>query len=473
MNTDFYNMQLYMTRLYRYVDENYELYNTITETNIVDLIANKPFDEDNINTLRTVEEMTADDIAFVATLLKSDLCDDGLIIVRYDEVASYNSEVLAKTQKQTGLGLFDIYHGLLREARSYVYDMVNNITASVPFYRFMNIDQCEGYSSEEIYQRVMNANRVEYTEKMDGCFVQMFRHSGRNYLSTACSIGREYETTGSTIRDAIVKYLEKNNDLRIRLLKMITDYSDYTFMFEAILPETHIIVNYDKEDYGLYLIGARHNVIGTLQNRSWLEKMADDYDIQMPHVYFCKGIVSKTQEFIRIREELKQVKGTEQEGVVANIDGFLVKMKSDDYFKLVGFKKAMGSMDIIIKAYGENQLDDLIATAPDSAIDNINKVVSEISEYNNMCDSVFRWYLKEAYQEDVGLKDVQSFVRGCPRCIKNVVSDALYRIFKKEQQREWNYLWRKGSSASGQHSYIKYSELKDNLEELKEFLDDK
>ena len=472
MNTDFYNMQLYMTFLKRYATRNYTMYVDITETNIVDLIANESFDADNINTLHTVEEMTADDIAFVATLLKSDLCDDGLIIVRYDELASYNSEVLAKTQKRTGLGLFDIYHGLLREARSYVYDMVNNTTASVPFYKFMNIDQCEGYSSEEVYQRVMNANRVEYTEKMDGCFVQMFRHGGRNYLSTACSIGREHETTGSAIRDAIVKYLEKNNDLRIRLLKMITDYSDYTFMFEAILPETHIIVNYDKEDYGLYLIGARHNVIGTLQNRSWLEEMADDYDIQMPHVYFCK-IVSKTQEFIRIREELKQAKGTEQEGVVANIDGFLVKMKSDDYFKLVGFKKAMGSMDVIIKAYGENQLDDLIATAPDSAIDNINKVVSEISEYNNMCDNAFRWYLKEAYQEDVGLKDVQSFVKGCPKCIKTVVSDALYRTFKKEPQREWNYLWRKGSSASGQHSYMKYSELKDSLDELKEFMNDK
>lgn len=471
MNTDFYNMQLYMSNLREYIDLKYEIYTDIARINIIDFISSKSFDKDNVNTLRTVEEMTEDDIVFVATLLKSDLCSDGLIIVRYDEVAGYNSKVLDEQRKKNGLSLFNIYHGLLREARSYVYDLVNNTTASVPFYKFMNLNQCEGYTKEEVCQRIMKATTVEYTEKMDGCFVQMFTHNGRNYLTTACTIGREYETTESPIRDAVVKYVERNNELEIRLLEMLSDYTNYTFMFEAILPETHIIVDYDEKSYGLYLIGARNKVIGTLQNKSWLRNIASKYDIKTPKAYY--STVGGVGEFNEIVEVLSQAKGTEIEGVVANIDGFLVKMKSDDYFNLAGFKKNMGSKDAIITTYAEGKLDDLVAIAPESAIDEINKTVSEINEYNNICYNVFKTYIEEASKRNIGLRDVNEFVEDCPKCIKNVVSDYLYRVLKDEQPREWNYLWRKGSSASGQHSCIKYSELKASLEELKEFYYDK
>lgn len=471
VNTDFYNIQFYMTRLAKYVDTHFLLYSDIQHTDIIKKAQEEPYAVDCINVKRDVQDMTRSDLLFVASLLKSDCCDDGLIIIRYNEIAAYNSEGLKEVEKKTGLGLFDIYHGLLREARSYVYDLVNNRTASVPFYKFMNIDQCKGYTKEEVCQRIKEADRVEYTEKMDGCFVQMFAYDGINYLTTACSINREYDVADSPVRDAIVEYLNENDKLRDSLLDILSEYDDYTFIFEAVLPETHIIVDYAEEDYGLYLIGARNKIVGTLKDRRWLEMIASKYNLKKPNSYH--GDTNGIDEFNQITETLCQAKGNEMEGVVANIDGFLVKMKSNDYFNLVGFKKTIGSKDVVIKAYVEGRLDDLISVTPKSVIGEINEIVSDITEYNNACKCVFNWYIRQAFKNNVKLKDVHEFTKGCPQCVRNVIADYLYRILKQEQPRKWNYLFKKGSSVSGQHGYIKYNELKVDLNELRDFLYDK
>lgn len=475
MNTDFKNIEMYVRRVVDiYKDKNF---------NERWLYGDEPIREDPIKyvaglitdeilnevepTKDNVLDMSSEDVIYFATLLKTDIvwCSGDYISKKYDEdceahiIIRYDEKAIAKDPvlKRTGMNAFDIYGGLLREARSYVFaenssdrepddDDINDVgihTASVPFYKFMNEDQTEEYSTENIHQRIENAKYVEFTDKLDGCFAQMFYDNDAVHMTTACSLGF------SEIWNDCNEWL-KAHDI---YSTMVRENPEYTFMFEAIFPSTHHIVNYDSSKEGLHLIGMRNKMSGKIARYSMLKAMQEQYDINVVNqLYFIDAD--------SIHDYLDSVDGTIYEGVVANIDGFLVKLKTKDYLNLVSFSRDNGHLeDAIIKCWDNDTTDDLERALPVSTKPQLTNVYKKINEYCELANEIMLDAIVNSSQLDIS--EVEKYADAAPKCIRTTVKLAIYRRMKGDDYK-CNFL-RDGNKT------IRYKKLVDGIEELKQW----
>lgn len=413
-------------------------------------------------TIVDVKAMKFADIVYFATLLKSDFswndCDEAMVVIRYDEMAIAKDPLL----KKTGLDPFSIYGGLLREARSYVfaegaddyetddYHEIGIHTASVPFYKFMNVGQTEEYSLENIKRRIEDASYVEFTQKMDGCFMQAFYDNEEVHTTTACSFPH---LENAVIAENTNRYLM----CRSNLTQMVEDNPNWTFMFEAIFDFTRQIVQYTKDEYGLYLIGMRNKNTGEIARYSLLKAMSEMYGVKVVKKYDLS--------FDAIETCLRECNGTQLEGFVANIDGFLVKMKTDDYLSLVSYKHQGKFENAVIDAYNNRKLDDFVPTVPESLRYRCNEVTDEAYHYEAICEDVATKLIADAARIGITHAEVDKFVSYCPKCIRQRVASVIHSELNGKEY-EFDFL----SKGSGQ-STISYNEMMENTAEVEEYLD--
>lgn len=409
-------------------------------------------------TIIDAHQMKYSDIAYFATLLKSDMSwneyGEPVIVIRYDEMAIAKDPVL----KRTGLNPFDIYGGLLREARSYVfstteYDYEKNRfgihTASVPFYKFMNMGQTEEYSLENIKRRIEGASYVEFTQKMDGCFMQAFYDRDEVQTTTACSFPH---LENAVIAENTNRYFM----CRSNLTQMVEDNPNWTFMFESIFDFTHQIVQYTKDEYGLYLIGMRNKNTGEIARYSLLKAMSEMYDVKVVKKYDLS--------FDAIETCLRECNGTQLEGFVANIDGFLVKMKTDDYLSLVSYKHQGKFENAAIEAYDRLKLDDFVPTVPESLKYRCDEVINEASHYYSICEDVATKFICDAKRIGITHAEVDQFVSYCPKCIRQRVASAVHSELNGKDY-EFDFLGKGGGQST-----ISYNEMMENTAEIEEYL---
>ena len=408
-----------------------------------------------------VHDMGVDDIVYFSTLLKSDISwneyDEAIVVIRYDEMAIAKDPILRKT----GLNPFDIYGGLLREARSYVFaeceddyeeDAYHEIgihTASVPFYKFMNVNQTEEYSIENVKRRIEDASYVEFTQKMDGCFVQAFYDRDLLHTTTACSFSHPQ---GAVIAHNTNEYfMEQSNYCR-----MVEENQNWTFMFEAIFDYTQQIVRYTSDECGLYLIGMRNKKSGEIARYSMLKAMNEMYGVKVVKKYDLSLDAIETC--------LRECNGTQLEGFVANIDGFLVKMKTDDYLSLVSYKHQGKFENAVIDAIVKTELDDFSPTVPESLKSRYDEVVKETYHYQEICEKVATRFICDAARIGIAHSEVEKFVSYCPRCIRQRVVSVVHSELNGKNY-DLDFL----SKGSGQ-SAITYNEMKENTAEIEEYL---
>ena len=64
--------------------------------------------------------------------------------------------------------MWDIYDGLLRECRGVVIDVKNEALVNTPFAKFFNMDERPEASKSIVEDKIKNAKKVEFSNKMDG-----------------------------------------------------------------------------------------------------------------------------------------------------------------------------------------------------------------------------------------------------------------------------------------------------------------
>lgn len=148
--------------------------------------------------------------------------------------------------------LFDIYNGILRECRSVIINLATLEIESLPFYKFFNMGEREDYMREEIVNRIKNSTYTEFTDKLDGSFIQVTR---KNCTANNLSEDSQQLTLSSSntlIPDGnehikyAINYINANKNEKI--YELCCYYPELTFMFEMIYPpiDAHL-VEYPKE----------------------------------------------------------------------------------------------------------------------------------------------------------------------------------------------------------------------------------
>jgi hypothetical protein len=402
------------------------------------------FPDVNIN--RSIMEMSEDDLMNVINLTRSSQLGNFLLI-RYNEIRIYDNKLVTKPYK--------VYDGILQEMRSIIVNIRDFSLVSLPFYKFMNMGECEEYSYETIMNRLSNANLVEYSNKLDGSFIQITSLDKQypNYPYTEV-LSSSRNLSDTQIVSGARKWYESHSNYQT----LVRAYPEYTLMFEWIsMSDKHIVV-YLKEQTGLYLIGMRHKVTGELLPYQVIQEIAKNYQV--------KSTVTYSGGFEDIQRSLSSYKSSEKEGYVINIDGFLVKLKCEDYLNMVALLNETSSSNLVIKCISNNSLDDLLSRVPEGYKESILRDAESVYSYMTKMDAIINSSV-EYLVNNVEFKSVSKVLKRMPKIFKICISGKYYSLVKEGKAVELNYLTM--GSSRGSQGYINMTELYRRLKLIDEF----
>ena len=302
----------------------------------------------DIDLSRSWQEMTLADIKLFSECLKYSLKDE-FLLVHYDERAMWGNTALGKVED-----VWKIYQGLLMECRSTVVNLKSMEYALLPFAKFRNLGEAEEYSLEVVREKIENAATVEFSEKLDGSFIQM-RYIGDDrflYGILMSSSGLLDPERSYQLADTLAFMKEKGENIR----HMVTGMPEVTFMFEWIDEGDPHVVGYPIEMQGLHLVGMRHVGCGRQYAYTNVAQTAAAYNVPATKLY------AMTLE--EVLATLGELHGSEREGYVLYVDGFLVKIKCPDFLGLFHDFAIKRGFDAIAKVAAEGNADDYISMLP-------------------------------------------------------------------------------------------------------------
>lgn len=366
------------------------------------------------------------------------------ILLRY---ANYSS-VFGGEEPVSLDDLFSCYDGFYRECRSIVIDLKREAIVTSPFKKFANLNEWEENSEENIRHEIENAKSVEITNKLDGS------------LQVARWYNNELFMTGSQSLDYKKSWrLESGRNMLLSnpsYVKMIRENPTITFMFEFIsLADTHV-VKYDKSQEGLYLIGMRDTTTGKQFSYADVQKVANRYNVLMTEIF------DKTLD--DVLKEIKYLKSDKCEGFVINIDGHMVKVKTDDYVKLHKIISKISSINLIIQNIADGKTDDLLAKIPKTYHGRVVKIIKITDEYIAKMEEKVNYYYYNSParldNSDVNKKEFMLYVD------RNVPVKYRSYVRNKFLGKEYSYLKSSGKTPR----YIKLNEM--GVTDYKKFLED-
>lgn len=392
-----------------------------------------------IDTSNTIENMSDNDLMNYINCTKTAQLEN-LLIIRYDEVRIYNNKAI-------GRNVYDIYEGVLRECRSIVIDIREFKIVSLPFYKFMSIDECEEYSRSNILKRLNNAKIIEYSDKIDGSFIQITKLKEKySYYEY-----NELLTSSKNIIDGeVVDDARKWYDNHINYRELINEYPDYTVIFEWVSMNDKHIVKYEKEDCGLWLIGMRHKESGKLLNYHEVVEIANRFQVKHTEIYDINYNLAN--------ESLSKFKCSEKEGYVINIDGFLVKMKCSDYLDMVNILKENGHENAVIRAVSDNRIDELMMVLPDAYHSRVNETLDIIYDFIEKTSTLVTDLSQYAISnKDVDVEVMNKWLKGLPKVVRGTVKKLYYNNIKGFKNPDIDYL--RGNHFRLENNYINMAEL--------------
>lgn len=291
-----------------------------------------------------------------------------LLLIKYAELKD-----LPYGQEES---FWDMHNEFYRECRSLVVDMNKEEIVLSPYKKFLNMNELEADRYENIVKKIDKAKVFEVSEKLDGSMISARFYDGRIVMSTSGSLDRNksFQLNGA------YNMLGEND------ITLIANNSEYTFIFEYISQEDAKVVKYHKEQEGLYLIGVRSVESGNIVKYTDVEKIAE--------VYGIKSTITHKIDMNTILDDVRDVKSDKQEGYVLNIDGYMVKIKFDDYVKLHKIISKASSVNTLLKAIVNNTLDDVVAQVPDVHKDMIHKKLEVVSTFIEQKIALIQYYVK-------------------------------------------------------------------------------
>lgn len=354
-----------------------------------------------------------------------------MVLIRYGDYADvFNDNDIVELND-----FWEMYNGFYQECRSLVIDIKDDFMVLTPFKKFRNLNEGKENQLDVIVEKIKNAKTFEITNKYDGSmFVARYvEHYGEIVTSTSSSLDVEKSWRLSDARSILmsqpnyVEMLEKNPHL--------------TFIFEYIsVKDTHL-VRYTKEQQGLYLIGIKNTIENIAFSYAEIAKIANKNNILSVSPLFTT--------FDKVLEIIKTEPCHKLEGFVLNIDGHLVKVKTDDYVYMHKAISRCISPNYIIRSIADNKFDDFCSKIPESYKDLVNETARTVYEYINKMSKLVNKYFELSPKGNQ--KDFANWV-------KLVVPKQLeHYMYLKYQNKNINYL-KSGSSKSPK--YIKLGDIK-------------
>lgn len=347
----------------------------IEHKELQDLDLDTYFSVADVNLDRTLDKMTIYDVLFFTRILNTSQRDE-FVLFKYDGLAYYN-EPLIETKSE-----FFIYDKLLRNFRGIVLNIDEKELVSTPFDKFANVNEY-GWEEENdldiIIKEFANASLIEESNKLDGSLQSARYYNGEVFLSGSGCIIPEISPS---LKEGLEWIKQQPN-----YIQMLKENPNDTHIFEWIsLADAHIVA-YTGEQKGHYLIGIRNTLTGEQLTYQEVIERAQKYDIKTTELY--------TKTLDEIIDDCQKLKGVEKEGYVIRLDNHFVKMKCDDYITIAGILKEASSMNIIIKCFCRDQVDDLLAKIPKEKRDFISSKISYLRLYNScMEDKVIEYFDK-------------------------------------------------------------------------------
>lgn len=286
---------------------------------------------------------------------------------------------------EMGRGMWEDKNSPLREARSLVFDIMTEELVLTPFRKFFNLNEVEENSIENIEKEIIECERFEVSEKMDGSMQSYRYYNGR-------IIG-----SGSMALDPRNSFrLEEGYQLLTdNYKKMIESMPTITFIFEYISEKDKHVVPYDyNTQKGLYLIGMRSVIDGEEYPYEAIKEVSEEFDIPCCKIYQYNTL----QEVL---EHLDKMTVEDGEGFVLNIDGHKIKLKCEDYLQLHRLDDKLSSPNVIIEAYANRTIDDLYA--------NMTPLMKKKNKY--VIDTIEKFMYKMRHKIDMNLDEVNMMVR--------------------------------------------------------------
>ncbi len=324
------------------------------------------------------------------------------LLVKFDPliINCYNGFVLFKYKNYVELNdmgyssdFFDLYNSLYLECRSVVFDIMGEHGVDIvlaPQPKFFNVNENEKWSDEVVRQKIDKAVKVEISNKLDGS-----NQNYRWYNGAIVGAGSQALDPDDSWRLA-----DGYNLLTSEYKEMMKAYPNYTFMFEYISPKNIIVVNYTKEQEGLYLFGMRNVYTG--------KQLTYDEVLEIGHKYSVKCTDVYNNSYDEILDSVDDYTCNEKEGWVIGLmdkngDIFKAKLKTTDYVLMHKAVTKLVSPKFIIEAINEGRWDDAYAKVPIGVKDIANDIAKKVYRYMAVIDAQVEEYYVQ-YQ-DLDRKD--------------------------------------------------------------------
>ena len=311
-----------------------------------------------------------------------------LVLVRYGNY----SDILSGEQDITMDGMWDMYDGFYHECRSVVIDIEKEDIVLCPFAKFRNLNEGEENSLENIIDRIKNCESFEVSNKLDGSMQSVTWYDGKVVMAGSQAVDMN---DSWRLRDGYNMLMSNEN-----YVNFVKEYGTFwTIIFEYISLKDAHVVKYSKEQEGLYLIGMRDKFDGTIVPYKQILEMARKWGIKTT-ILFDKNLEE-------VLSDTHKYKANEMEGFVLNIDGYLLKVKCDDYVQIHKTISGLSSSNGVIKAIADETFDDFVSKIPSAYKDRVNRVAVDVFEYLRLMEI----YVEKVYKDCLkNSTDRKSFV---------------------------------------------------------------
>lgn len=310
-------------------------------------------------------------------------------LIHYDQIAAFNNPTVDKNRLHEDgepFPMWEAYGGLLAELRGIVIDLRTLDVTSNPYYKFRNMGESPAYSEAAVAAAIVdNGGRMVATEKMDGSLIQL-RYVGDDgtfpygVLASTSNTLADYDRRESNAHlAALYRHFLDADDRYVRAAKA---FPGMTLCLEMVLPpeDQHVVV-YDESRWGLYLHGMREVGTGRIVGHDIVAGVGERFGIPVPPVVatalHAATSLAKTWD------------GSAHEGMVIDVDGWLVKVKCEEFLKLSYMVHSLAAPEtdrgfrIIEHAVDDGIIDDMLANVPDGMRPRVVSVVDRLAEFQH------------------------------------------------------------------------------------------
>lgn len=270
--------------------------------------------------------------------------------IRYVSTMQEGSFLILKYRPE--VNFFDLWNEFYMETRGLVIDIDKMELVSCPYRKFFNLNEKPITQINVITELINKAYNVTIKNKEDGSMISCSRYNGNLVVSTSGALNSSQALWAKT-------FIEKHYPA---LMESLPEH--LTFIFEAIYPENHIVVDYGlRED--LILTNIRNKKTGRLLEEAEVEHYAMLFNLPTPQKE-TTGLL----ELMKAAKNRDLYPAESKEGWVFIIrtkdEERLFKLKCDDYCEVHKILSFAISPKIVFQKIKTDTLDDFLAKIPDN-----------------------------------------------------------------------------------------------------------